>query len=1099
MLHLQPSTLYVGRASAGSGKTFSLTREYIRLLVDNPDNYRHILAVTFTNKATAELKSRIVDTLHAIAHDHPEAQPYVSQLTDSRHTPEVVRQHAATALTAILHDYSRFRIETIDSFFQSIIRDLARELNLTANLRVDIDQDEALAEAVSHMIETMRQGDSTFNAIVGYVGEKMDANTNWKIDKELTDFSHNIFNEHYLKVEREMRRHISDPAFYGQYRQRLKARIRTAAEERTDLAQRFEKHCYTYGLQPDMFVGGGRGVYAYFPKLAAGKPAKDLPKALRDDPFAPWLKDEKLNAEHAPLFQNLIKQETDLRSQIATAEAILRYSNQMQLLGRVDETLRSLNEEHNRFILADTAHRLNEIISDNDVPFIMEKAATQFRYIMIDEFQDTSELQWLNFMPLIRNSISAGQRCIVVGDVKQSIYRWRNSDWGILNNISRQPELKGMVDDQTLTRTLDTNRRSDEHVVSFNNNLFRQAATDMTTHFDHECGNPPGTTTDIQTAYAGLEQEILSSKRGQGYVRITEITKSQPNDEATSDPTSEPVSTPSTDAQMLRQVEQTIVELTTQHGLTYSDITILTRHNRELKAITRHLKQAIPDIQIISSEAFQLDSSVGISIIIQALRTLSGSQSKMAAFNLGTLAFKYQTEVLCQNNQSIDRYFNSDPETVRSLLPQAFTTSMEELQSLPLHELCERIYDLFSLHRIEGESAFMFTFFDAVSAFIHDRMADIDTFLNHWDDTLHEQTIPAEGAQGIQMLTIHKSKGLEFHTVIVPYCNWNMDGRPSVLWCPTDTVGPGSMATLPVTPVNFNKGLKETEFRHDYEQEKLKNYVDNLNLMYVAFTRAAHNLFIITSDDKSGYTAYNVLHDAVGTIYGHNVNTDSGTYIDLSLGTIHPHLEGHSQQPHSVGVTFQTGGIKAQFRQSNASKEFTFDPDSPAAERQSYIKRGLVVHKVFEQIRTIDDIPQVLSSLEQQGIMGTTDFKADIQADIQAAMNNAEVSRWFAPEWTVMNECSIIMHDAQGNITTQRPDRVIYNSDETIVIDYKTGRPNSEHHKQVERYVGLLRSMGMPNVKGYLWYMNEGKVVSTSPNNEGKAVSTSPNTHITST
>ncbi len=1091
--------LIVGRASAGSGKTFTLTLEYIRLLVENPDNYRRILAVTFTNKATAELKSRIIDTLHAIATGHPKAQSYTQYLCHAGDTTHL--QHTcSTALKAILHDYSHFRVETIDSFFQSIIRELARELNLTANLRIDLDQDEALTEAVALMMEQMKRGDNTFNAVVGYVTDKINSQkpTNWKIDKELIEFSHNIFNEHYLKAEKDIRHITADQHFYPHYKQALINSRHSAEEQRKATAQTFINHTQTFGLTPDMFVRGSKGVYAYFPKVAEGKAPKDLPKALLDDPYAPWLKDTLLNNRHAELFRQLINQDQQLRRTLATINAKLKHANQMQLLSKVDDTLRQQNEEHNRFILADTAHRLNEIMSDTDVPFIMEKAAAQFRYIMIDEFQDTSELQWKNFQPLIKECLANGCRCIIVGDVKQSIYRWRNSDWGILNDIGHTPPFSPMVDETSMRHTLDTNRRSAGHIVEFNNKFFRQASKDVATHFQTEFSKTQDCTSDIQAAYADLEQKIEPRKQGQGYVSITEIPADNEESTTTDNQQAQAPDRQQPTDKMLEYVEQTIIHLTQNSGINYNDIAILTRHNAELRTITQHLQQHIPDIRIVSSEAFQLNQSEAIKLIILALQAIAETNSNLTPFLLGTLAWKYQTLILGNHNTDTGQYFETTADQLASKLPEEFIKHIDQLQMTPLRKLCERIYDIFQLDTIDGQAAYMFTFFDELSAFINDKTTNINTFLQYWDDTLSKKTIPAEGAEGIQMLTIHRSKGLEFHTVILPYCNWKMGGKPAeVLWCKNNT----PEGELPVIPVAFGKTLSDTDFKTDYEDEQLKNYVDNLNLMYVAFTRASNNLIVITQKPKNNeYSTYDILASATKqlcmqdgqkpvqdnltamqdgqTVVQDNLPADTDT-IDFTIGSPEPHTDTSPTPSKNIAVEFHTGGINAVFRQSNASKEFTTDPesaDTDEAERQTYIKRGLVVHNVFENIHTAADIPQAMRQLEQQGVMADTAFQEEIEAEIKKAMKNPQVSRWFDPGWTVMNECSIIVRDKNGDITTQRPDRVIYNGHETIVVDYKTGRPDNNHDRQVKDYMELLRQMGMTNVKGYIWYMRTGEI-----------------------
>lgn len=1065
--------LKVGRASAGSGKTFTLTIEYISLLIMNPENYRYILAVTFTNKATNEMKHRIIDTLHLLGQGDKSANAYLSKLMEkSGKSAEVIRQRCAQALTLILHDYSRFRIETIDSFFQSIIRDLARELNLTANLKVDLDSDEALENAVGRMIEDMKVGDGVYNTVLSYVQDNLnEQNKNWKIDTEVIQFSKNIYNENYLKEEKAISERTSEPGFYAKYKTMLYTKLDGLGQDSKTNAMEFNSYIKKQGFNSTYFVNGKSGVFSFFPKIAEGKNPK-IPAAIEKNSGASWMTDKSLDDQHSSFYRKLMAKELLIRKKKATIKAVLKHLNQMSLLGSVDKTLRQLNRENNRFILADTAHELNEIISDNDIPFIYEKASSSFKYIMIDEFQDTSELQWQNFIPLLKECIDSGHVCIIVGDVKQSIYRWRNSDWGILNNINADQNFSGAINEAEMTKALDTNHRSDEHIVTFNNKFFAKAKETVATHYSETFGNED-LTDDIRRAYSSVEQKVDDRYKGQGFVDIIDITKDESEQQAqvASKQAAKASDEQTFDELMLEELGSTLQDLIYKKKVKESDIAILTRSNRELKLVSAYVKQHLPKLRIVSDEAFQLDSSEAVNILILAIQVVTGynpkeykqEQKPLNMFLCATLAYRYQSMIagnpLIISN--LEQCMQAQVEELERMLPKQFFKDIAEMQTLPVYELCEHLFSQFQLYRLAGQSAYLFYFMDEVSAFSRDNSANISSFLDYWNDKLHSKTIPSISSDGIQLMTIHKSKGLEFHTVIVPFCNWEMGGNGTIIWCKSNDIN-----RLPLTPIYFNKELENTDFKEEYEVEELKNYVDNLNLIYVAFTRAAHNLIVLTGHKVNRYSVY----DVIKSVTKESLLVPSGQIMASDL------KKGNSTDTDSdIIVKFVNTELIPEFKQSNKSKEFVDDEDDTDNNRATYIKKGLVVHKVFEMIKNEDDIPQALRTLEQDGVMQDKIFYEDIKKFVIDALKDNRVRDWFAPKWNVMNECDFIM-DENGMAKTNRPDRVIYDDHETIVIDYKTGKALSSHKKQVQNYMHQLKLMGMPNVHGYLWYMKENKI-----------------------
>lgn len=1078
--------LNVYRASAGSGKTFTLAVEYIRLLVIDPTNYRHILAVTFTNKATGEMKDRIVTKLHGLACADGTADDYMKQLLDrfkqegKNFTRDYISAQARLALDHIIHDYSHFRIETIDAFFQSVVRQLARELNLTANLRVDLNQDDALAEAVQAMIDSIGDDKDTHDAISSFVSDNIDSDAKWGIAKTMTDFSKHIFKEEYLK-NKDLLNGKTNPQAYRTFKKHLRQLSDRLTSEESAFGNEFIDFCNQHGLDVSDFCNGKstRGIWLFFEKLSLGQ-SPNVSPAVRGYLINHWLKDEA-NQMYESQLVDLLNRTIDCIEKHAQMKAgirlLLANLNKTMLLSKVNEKLRTLNEEADRFLLADTAYFLRELIGDSDIPFIYEKAGTEFHYIMIDEFQDTSELQWDNFKPLISNSISAGHGCLLVGDVKQSIYRWRNSDWNILNNID-----KGDFHQMVNIKPLDTNYRSAKRVVEFNNDFFEKAGGVIKEKFTELCPDAAELTVAIQNAYKDVKQKIHDEV--EGYV---EVVIDENEDEGRK----------FKDDVYVRLGEQ--INDMLGKGVKPGDMAILARRGDDVRDISSYLTEVLPDnVSIISNEAFMLESSPAIMILIGALTVLSAPDDRFARL---LLAYRCLSQGVTHIDSpiSVQQLFASSDETVNQYLPAEFVEKESRLAYLPLYELCEQLASIFSVDKMKGQDAYLFCFMDELSAFVHDRPATIALFLKYWADVLHETTIPSVASDGIQVMTIHKSKGLEFHTVFVPFCTWPVEvAKIPTLWCKPHSQ---EFSEIPLVALDFGNDMSASEFHDEYDHEQLKTFVDNLNLMYVAFTRATRNLFIYTGRDviknndgenrKCKYSCFDVLKSvfADDVMRFGNIcyaepkkeqeqELDGGNTAQEPLQPEGEATENANDDETSQGllvVKFSNTPVSAEFRQSNKSRDFINGED--AEHTDYYINKGLVIHKIMEMITVPEDVERVMLQLDCEGAFPDADFRRDIDATMSDAFADCRVRRWFSPEWTVLNECSILFTDDGGNVLSRRPDRVICNGDETIVIDYKTGRQSDEHIRQVELYIDLLRQMDYPNVHGYLWYINRKDIV----------------------
>ena len=523
--------LLVYKASAGSGKTFTLAVEYIKLLILNPRAYRNILAVTFTNKATTEMKERILSQLYGIWINDKSSKAYLEKITEELGMPkEQIRMAAGKALHLMIHDYSRFRVETIDSFFQSVMRNLARELELGANLTIELNNMEVLSDAVDSMIERLNRQSPVLYWLLDYIEERIADDKRWNVSGEIKNFGRNIFDEGYIEKGDGLRRKLQDKDCIKNYRRTLQAIETEALEQMKGFADQFFGILESNGLAIDNLANKSKGVSSYFSKLQMGKLDDSLRNATVEKHLASpenWSSKssprrnaitELAAAELIPLLQTAEEFRSKNNMLVNSCQLSLRYINNVRLLANIDEEVRRLNYENNRFLLSDTNVLLHNLVHDGDSSFVFEKIGTTIRNVMIDEFQDTSRMQWDNFRLLLLEGLSQGENSLIVGDVKQSIYRWRNGDWGILNG------LKDHIESFPINvKTLTTNRRSAGNIIEFNNKVFTAACHTLNDIYKSEQGEE---CKDLKEAYVDVCQEKDKDPDG-GYVKVTFLTEKE--------------------------------------------------------------------------------------------------------------------------------------------------------------------------------------------------------------------------------------------------------------------------------------------------------------------------------------------------------------------------------------------------------------------------------------------------------------------------------------------------------------------------------------------------------------------------------------------
>ena len=1106
--------LTVYRASAGSGKTFTLAVEYISLLVKDPENYQHILAVTFTNKATQEMKMRILSQLYGIANSLQSSQQYFNKVKEKTNMPDaVIRNNARAALTLLIHRYNNFRILTIDAFFQQVLRNLAHELGQTANLRVDLNNEEITEKAVDQMIESLEKGQPVLQWISTYINNSIEDDNGWNIIGKIKTFGTNIFKDFYKAHEANLKEQLSNADDFKVYETTLRKR-------RNDIRKTFNSKARSIlneikNANLDIPSNYRSGLYKYLTDSAiaplTNKPLKAGVLKANESPQN-WTSSKCAKADKQQIqtlaaevlsaqLSELIAYNNDNWNEFQSIQLTLSHLSELRLLHAIADAVDNLTKDTNRFMLSNTQALLKELIADSDTPFIFERIGARLKHVMIDEFQDTSTIQWQNFQVLLANCMAQElSQNLIVGDIKQSVYRWRQGDWGILNNIE-----KSFAHQKIRLETLDYNYRSEKRIIDFNNAFWEQCVANTAKEVAQDDAEKAKI---VQKAYEDVAQKTHKTTEN-GFVKIS-LYPSKSMKEA-----------------VLEELIETIKELFSNGygGKNQSKIAILVRSKSNIQDIVNALLQSFGnEINIVSDEAFRLDASLSVNIIVSAMHLLTHPDDVLTR---GKLVKLYNQEVLKKPLTdtdllvSINESNNIDTKNIdkkerrklateqqmaklNSQLPPEYVANRELLLGLPIVDLVDKLFMLFGLDQLEGQSSYICTLYDTLNDFLKDHTADIDDFINEWENSLSSKTIQSDEIEGIRIMTIHKSKGLEFDNVIIPFCNWEME-KKGTLWCETKNK-PAPYNKLPLLPIDFSRDkLIGTVFEDDYKEEHFQNIVDNLNLLYVAFTRASKNLFVFglrqgkttldniakgTPPGNRSYAIELALRQVSEQLQGSLLSfpDDIGSEIHFEYGTLVPetHEKEHAVadnpfliKPDKHIVSIATYPQAATFKQSNKSIEFVKGEDVDPSDRTRYIKIGNVLHQLFSTIYTTADIPARLNELEQQGIIYNDEItSAQLRTRIEDAITNPQVQEWFSKRWQLYNECTILEYNKDTNeMEEHRPDRVMTDGKEFVVVDFKFGKEREEYKKQVQQYMEILIRMGHKKVSGYLWYVVKNNVV----------------------
>jgi ATP-dependent helicase/nuclease subunit A len=1057
-------TLTIYSASAGSGKTYALTRIYLTNLFKSRFYYRKILAVTFTNKATAEMKSRILENLYKLATGGN--SDYIEDLIRVTKKPESwIRSEAKGILRSILHDYSRFSVSTIDVFFQKLLRAFAREIGLHPGFDIELDYAPVLSSAIDEMMQTAVSDKQLREWLKEYSLSRIEEEKSWNLKDEIFRLSEELFKERFKILSAGERSKLENKDFLLRYIEKLRS-IRYSFKNNLQNYGKTARELYQrFGLSDEMFYRKGQGIPGFIKSLLAGddkEPNSYVREILNDPPR--WSTGnpssvliEAIEAGLGPTLTGAIKYYYENIRTYRSAVAILERIYTLGILTDILSGVRRLTNLGNIFLLSDAGELLNLITSQDQTLFIYEKAGNRYENFMIDEFQDTSLLQWSNFRPLIDNSMSEGSDNYIVGDVKQSIYRWRNSDWQILGK-----ELPGFIDDDRfISRQLNTNWRSRSNIIRFNNRLFSVIPALIDEKLSDDA--PPE---GFRQIYAGAVQADPGNKEG-GYIRIEFL---ENDDEA------------GWQQKVLEKLPQ-VIESLEDNGYSAGDIGIIVRDGKEgamvLKTLIDYGNNRPDDkrhynFNVISNDSLLLSGCPAIVFIIAALTVINDPDDILGR----AVMLRYYLLAHGDDNAgNICLISDKLTEVARSIFPQGYETFLESVRDLSLFETTESIVEFFRIGKHSGNVAYINTFQDYILSYSGNKNSDIQSFLEWWETTgCRKSVVLPVNHDAIRILTIHKSKGLEFK-IVISIISWNLD-HPSflqpVLWVKPDSP---PFNELGIVPVKYGRNLASTIFAKDYREEKCSSYLDNLNLLYVAFTRAKDVLIGFSADyPGSDNTVAGVLKSAFAMENedkdpgGLNLNAfyDSGSKI-FEYGNIPVMNEKEKEYSSNVPGEYLVNKRMDSLRLKLGGEDYFLSSGTGIMEKVNY---GKMMHEIFENIKIRSDVPAAVKKLVIDGRLPVTDSEEMVRR-IDALISRPPVEEWFMPGNEIITETTILLPSGKMH----RPDRVILRDGKAIVVDFKFGEEKNSYAGQLKKYRSLLEEMGYTDVMAYIWYVDINKII----------------------
>ncbi|MDD5508054.1 MAG: UvrD-helicase domain-containing protein [Bacteroidales bacterium] len=1047
-------------SSAGSGKTFTLVKEYLKIVLQDPAHFRNVLAITFTNKAANEMKSRIISSLTLLAstdgsNDEEDRARLVSILCkEMTLSPEQVMTLSQKALALILHHYSDFAVTTIDSFVYRILRTFAYDMQLPVDFDVEMDTDRLITKAVDLLISKAGIDDRITRLLVGFTEYKASEEYHWQIEEDLRNFAENLIAEDgYDKLHHL--RNLSLDDFYS-LRNKLYQMVRQFEETLSEKARSIIALIETEAIPPSAFYQHDRGFYGFVNRIAQRDFSKLVPGAYVIETLekGKWFSStasitdreaiQSIRSELTHRFRDMVFFIDGHKQHYALYRLLFQHIYPLALLHEVEKVISEMRQQTGAIHISEFNKRIAAIVLNEPVPFIYERLGERFRHYLVDEFQDTSILQWQNLLPLIENSLASGHFNMVVGDPKQSIYRWRNGEVEQFVRLPRIYRRRDSVTDLEREKALErhfhrnsliTNYRSGDDIVQFNNSFFRFLRNLL-----------PGNMVQI---YDDVEQQPVPSNRG-GFVHVEFFGEQAPDEDF--------------GQYNLRRVGEIMDELV-MDGFSLEQVAILCRSNADASKLARYLLEN--GKQVISSESLLLKNSPEIVFLTSLMSFLNEPDPVL---ELAVVRYLCHTGKLRAEEWDSSLVRNAK---VKEYNPLDFYSTLQEnrigcdpgsLIRLPIYELVEHLIRIFSLY--DMESPFIQFFLDAVLDFSCKTGNDLKEFLSWWEEKKETLSIIApQGSNGAQIMTIHKAKGLQFPVVIYPFADESLRMTKRFAWLDIDDP---EIPELKAAVLKISQKLTDAGQLSFYEEEKNKSFLDMVNLLYVVLTRASKRLYVITrkpgkkEDQTASIPAFFYQYLLTGDL----IDADQVVYTTGEKAPGEKVLKPlQTAEGQVVTGHLPFSGDWRQMARLRLSAPGQWDMEHADVNKEW----GNLVHLALSRIITPSDVPQVITDLFTSGMITPTQ-KDDLEQVLKELITHPGIRSFFSEESTVKTESEILTPSGQS----YRPDRMVLMGNTAIVIDYKTGSPSPEHQHQLQSYGRLLQEIGYQDVEQYLIYLDGG-------------------------
>ena len=1042
-------------SSAGTGKTFTLVKEYLKIVLkdNNSLRYRHILAITFTNKAASEMKERVLDALKAFAgitelKGTPKAlyEVLLNPPKDERGidiTAEQLQKRSYKVLKSILHNYNDFAISTIDKFTHKVIRTFAHDLQLPLNFNIELSDKEVLKSAIDMLVAQVGNNDKLTKILVEYAIQKSDDEKSWNVENDLLSFAEKLLkddSEKYINSIKELS--ISD---FEEVKKHIKRSIIEFEGEVIAKANQVLVFIDEKGIEHNTFFHSDYPNYwKKVKKLEDFSIGKRLASTLsgEKDLYSKGKTQVQKNlidlnkGDLLRFFDEFKEFLNDNQTDYLIHKEVLKNLYNLAVLNEIEKTINEFKSENNLLNLSDFNKKIAAIVATEPAPFIYERLGEKYHHYLIDEFQDTSTTQWHNLLPLVDNSLANGNYNMIVGDAKQAIYRWRGGEVEQIiafpkvfghNNNPLLLEREESLDRNFKKKELNTNYRSKAEIVDFSNQFFQSVAPHLLDKYAE--------------LYKNLNQKFEPTNIGGG---IEILGFSGINDKNKEDTELYKFKTLN---YVLEKVDECV-----KSNYKLKDIAVLCRNNKNAVEIAEFLLSNGKNV--ISSESLLLNNSKEVTFLLDIMRYLTNTSD-----------IKYQVKIMdylttrVYNETLFEQYQSKDLLTY--LKSKNIHFSFNKIANYSLYELVEELILLFNLDKTVN--LYIQFFIDKAHEYASKNDNSILNFIDWWELKSEKfSVVMPEGMDAVKVMTIHKSKGLEFPVVIYPYADTVVKKGEDYFW--TDEL---ELQNLKAAVLPIKEELVNTKFAEAYNEEMDKAKLDLTNMVYVAFTRPKDRLYIIT---KRGVN--NSKNGSVGDYLLDYCLTKTENKIGdfhYKFGLFNDKKKEKEEDKEEAlvfnAVTYNNWRDKIKI---SYQAPLIWDVENP----ETIGEHGTLIHNILAKIKTPNDLEGVLASYLLKGLISSEE-EPIVRQSIQNLFKNPTIKNWFEDVDELKNERSILLQNGKS----YQPDRVVVKNNKTFVIDYKTGEREEKHKEQITNYRNLLAEMGYQNISAQLLYVNDGSLV----------------------